>query len=254
VTAYKNALGGPVRPLWQRLVAYPLGLIRFEPELSVLFGVSCWLTWRARQRDALTSYRRLGIALTALLAFLIVGEMRGGAPTHHAERTLLSAWLAGCVFAGDSLSRGALAWVASQRSRKGPLAGVAGLFAALLAVTLLVRPAISRIEPAASREHEVDIGSAARRLLAPTDTLLVDTPDYGFYAVIAAFGRPENARPIDDHDPRHPRVPDPFQSPEDLGRKLADWLVTPRDHIAAITEFGQVRAQNPRFVLLRLRP
>src|SRR5262249_30399350 len=106
---------------------------------------------------------------------------------------------------------------------------------------------------AQSRSPEVAIGALAREHGARE--LAIDTPDYGYFAVIAAFGLPTNAAPIDDRDPRKPRAPDPFQSSAAFDAYLRErkpgWLVATRAHAALLTARCSVEEKNDCFVLAR---
>jgi hypothetical protein len=111
-------------------------------------------------------------------------------------------------------------------------------------------------EPFVDRTGEVAIGRRARAL-GWRGKLVIDTPDYGYFAVMAAASGPERAEPLDDHDPRHDRSPDPFASPDELGRVLrargATSLVTSVERAEVARHIGVERARTERFVLIELR-
>ena len=107
-------------------------------------------------------------------------------------------------------------------------------------------PTVLALNPA------VDIGARARELGAPA--LRIDTPDFAYLAVAAAFGNPERATPFDDRDPRHLRPPNVFESTESLRQSLAEtpgaFLVATRAHERTARALGRVRAENPQFILV----
>jgi hypothetical protein len=83
---------------------------------------------------------------------------------------------------------------------------------------------------------------------------LVDTPDFGYFAVAAAFGRSGASTPFDDRDPRKSREADPFASPRALRARFERmpnaWLVTTDAHVPLAQTIGTVRARNARFALV----
>ena len=186
--------------------------------------------------------------------FLVIGDLRDGAPTHHAERAVLAIWLGGAVLIGDL---GVRIWsVLGARGRRvlgGLLVGSVALGA------LMVRPWFARRDSFIDREPEIEVGQKARALIPPSGPrLLVDTPDYGFYAVIAGFGRPSQAVPLDDRDPRHARAPDAFASLAALRARAraehAGYLVATAAHLPEALAAGEVLAGSSRYVLIKLRP
>jgi hypothetical protein len=107
----------------------------------------------------------------------------------------------------------------------------------------------------ADRRDAVEIGARARELGAPA--LLIDSPDYSYLAVTAAFGRPNAAVAFDDRDPRHARASDPFVSASALAARAAErqdaWLVVTPEHLPLAARLGTVRANNASFALVATR-
>ena len=91
---------------------------------------------------------------------------------------------------------------------------------------------------------------------ATVGRLVIDTPDYGFFAVMAAFSDPGRAEPLDDRDPRRRRVAHPFATAQRLRRVLrareAGWLVVTRRHAAMAAKVGTEQAATSKFVLFQL--
>jgi hypothetical protein len=198
VAAYRRAVGGGGQGVAQALFAYPLMLFRCEPEVAALGIVAVVGAIWKKQRGLLVPYRRGAVALAGLMGFLVVGELRDSAPTHHAERALFAIWLFVCLFATNALIA-----LLAERNNRLPLGGALLVLVALGAS--IVRPWYARRDSFINRTPEVTIGKLAKVASSSRDTLLIDHPDFGFYAVIAAFGAPERAKPIDDHDPRAPK-------------------------------------------------
>lgn len=248
VTDYQRALGQDASPVLGAVEGV-LGRLLMEPEVVAVFATSVVLGWRMKS-GAFERFRRPMLLIGALLLFLAAAQARGSAPTHHAERALLSAWLFGAVFSAATLYA---AWQRlAGRKRTLLVLLAAGSFGLGVGVRQL---AIER-EPFVDRTSEVAIGRHARAL-ASLGKLVIDTPDYGFFAVMAAAGGPERAEPLDDRDPRHDRSSDPFASLDGLGRVLrargATSLVTPIERAEVARDIGVERARTERFALIELR-
>jgi hypothetical protein len=237
VASYKHALG--VETTLAERVFEPLGaLVR---ELPLLAVTAALLVRRVVARSTLAPYARGFAGSAAIVVFLALGSAGGGAPTHHAARALLPvSYFLACVFGralGDEL----------EGRRFGvPLGALLVLFAS--------RPWALASPPSdfARRELELHTGERARTLGAPA--LLIDTPDYGYLAVTAAFRRPSAAAPLDDRDPRRSRPRDPFASLDALRARLAAapnaWLVSTDAHAPLASKLGTVRARNAAFTLV----
>lgn len=246
VAAYRNALG-ITESVGTSLAAYPAMLVVIEPELTLgalaLLGVA-FLT----ERTFVSSLRRPALVLASLLAFLVVGRLMDGAPTHHGERTLLPLWT-GLAIAGAEV---AARLAASRRSMAMVLVPAFAIAAG--GALRFARPP----EAFPERTAERAIGAAARVALPPDARLLVDTADYGYFAVIAAFGAPERADAFDHHDPREPAARESFSTGEALAAKIvstgATALVVRREHWPMALTVGQLVATRADFALVALGP
>ncbi|HEY2404468.1 MAG TPA: hypothetical protein VGI10_00590 [Polyangiaceae bacterium] len=240
VTAYRHALGGSAEPWWWRLFAYAWRGIFTPSMLLVIVTLLCTEVPSLKQR-ALP--QRPLLAALALLGFLALGSLSESVPTHHAERALLPIGFLLTLLMGDRILQ---AWPRARRSLRVGLVVSAGL------VSVNGLSAAFDVESNA-RTDELAIGAQARK--SGATSLAIDTPDYGFFAVIAAFADPAHARAIDDRDPRNPTKPDPFASPEALDGYLAaakpPWLVVTHEHAALVSARCSVRAGNAGFVLAR---
>jgi hypothetical protein len=241
VASYKHALGGETT-LAGRVVE-PLGAL--ASELPLLAVTAALLFRRVFKGSTLAPYSRGFACCAAVALFLAIGAAGGGAPTHHSARALLPvSYFLACVL-GHALGR-ALDNELEGRRFGVPLGALLVLFAS--------RPwaLVSPPGDFAHRDLELHIGERARELGAPA--LLVDTPDYGYLAVTAAFRRPSAASPVDDHDPRKSRPRDPFASLDALRPRLANlpnaWLVATDAHAPLAAKLGTVRARNAGFTLV----
>jgi len=240
VAAYKNALGeGP--SLGERFFSVPRSLLTDEPELAlalVLVGVD---------RSMLGRLARPALAASALLVFLMVGELSGGGPTHHAGRAVLPVWYLVALALGGAIEQRGAEPITRPWAWLGFALGLVGLGWIFRAGT---PPAF------ADRADAVTIGTRARELGAPA--LWIDTPDYSYLAVTAAYGRPDAAAPFDDRDPRHPRSDDPFVSESALRERAARrrdaWLVVSKPHLAVAAQLGKVRAETATLALVAPAP
>jgi len=235
VTAYRRALGGLPESLWQRVREYPFALFANAP---VLCGAGPVLAWFARRRgiSGLRSGRCL-LSMLALLAFLVLGSTRDGVPTHHAARVLLPLWLLGSVFIGHSLAE-----LSPTRTR------------AALTLGLLALAALPSLRPfsasCAERSAELTAGRAARQFTSAG--LAIDTADYGYFAVQAAFGSPRGTSVLDDHDPRHASK-NPFGSTAALDgvlqKQALHFALVTTEHAALLPARCSARWASPRYAL-----
>jgi len=245
VAKYRAALG-PDDPLFSRLLRTPSALVVSEPELvlgSLGLGVFAARALAADPRAK--AGLRAAACLLGLFAMLVLGDALGGAPTHHGERALLSVWLSCALLA---------AWSGEHLLEARKYGALAVSAAVALAALSLVRPRFPR-EGFVDRTAEVDIGRRARA--HAIERLAIETPDFGYFAVQAAFGEPRRTRVLDDHDPRSPRR-DPALGQAPALRRLADegtrWLVVPLARVSPTETFAVVRDRNQRFALLDLGP
>ncbi len=247
VAAYRQALGEGHVTLGHALSDYPRALLHFEPGL--LLGVA-GLLLSARQAPWKASERWLLAHVATLMAFLIYGDLRDGAPTHHPERALLFAWY------------GLAAAAALRLEYLGPAQRRRKLW--MIATTLLASPflaaAITPERHYAERSVEEALGRDAARLTQGRG--VIDHPDYGYFALQAALARPGSSQPLDRHDPRAP-TPDPFADlqalSQELTRQRASWWVLRDDHRHRLAAaplgqvlLGPVLAQHGAFALLAL--
>ncbi len=244
VSRYSAALGREPVATLPALLSTPWALVRFEPELFVVFVGALLLTLRRGESPfGAGAWRSLAV-LGSLIVFLSVAAANGSAATHHPERSLLPVfWFLALVSAG-------LVARVAQRPRAWLLPAVA-LPLALLA-SLGLRPELRRTF--ADRREEEQIGQVLSSLDAREVAL--DTDDYGFFAVQAALGYGKSWV-LTDHDPRKRQPPRP-RSPEELAERLrgspSRWLVTTRERAPLAQALGKLRLATPRLCLVELGP
>jgi hypothetical protein len=191
------------------------------------------------------------VGIAATVVFLLIGELRGGAATHHPERALLSAWLLLALLAGELR----LELAPEIRRRRGVALGALAVLAVLSLGSRWSRDA----EPFAERDAEVDIGRRAAQRIPAGHGVSVGTRDYGFFAVMAALGRPEHLIALATRDPRDTSAADPLGSGATLAQRLAEqrsrWLIADaRDLSLARDNGAQLVDRNERFVIVALGP
>lgn len=222
VAQYRKAVAGAADESWLAgFAAYPLAIVQHEPELIATFvvaGAALSLgrrTWSLRV--ILAPYARPALLALAQVAGLLLALSRGGAPTHHPERATLVALLLLAIAAGDLALHAGRA-VASRAGRAAALAAWAALVALSLGVVRRWFPG----ESFAQRGPEIAAGSIAAARVPAGETVLVEARDYGYFAFVAAMGRPEDARIDRSLDPRDARVESAFAAEHSLKRRIAE--------------------------------
>lgn len=252
VASYRRALGPAAAggSLMARVLEYPALLLRAEPEVWLVLAVVATGVTRGADRRQFAPYRRASFALLSLLAFMILGSVRDGVPTHHAARVFLPIWFFACVLCGHGFAQ-----LSARTTTRTRVARLAPALAALV-IGLFLRAKLKPEEGFAERRLELAAGSEAKRRNVPA--LAIDTEDYGYLAVQAAYGSPSRSQPLDDHDPRHVRPSDPFLSRvalfAALGRSGAHFLLATRTHAAVPEESCRALWQNDGFRLFECPP
>jgi hypothetical protein len=232
VASYRKALGGGATGLAGAAIEYGRALLVAEPQLvlgaivivvaAVPFGVG---------RDLRTALRRPAALLGALVVLLVAAGVRDGAPTHHPERALLAALLLLAIVAGALAVDLVRAHVAP--SRRGWVVGS-------LIIALLVARSVGKRHPPTllAREAEVAIGQLVGDTVPAGEKVLVEVEDYGYFAVLAGSGRPEDLVPDRDLDPRRPAVASAFHDPAAIAARAGEvgarWAVG-RQPMAGLT-------------------
>lgn len=242
VSNYQQALGPESSSTWSgagaALLAYPLQLLRQEPELWLLAALLLGQRWVASRRagrpvrEALpAALRRVVVIAGVMVAGLGVAALRGGVPTHHIGRPLVLLWLLAAVFVGAEASR----LIRESRRRDAALGlGLGVLLAAGSAVW--VRPSVTSTEPFVDRSEQLAVGRVVADVVPAGSAVLLQVVDYGYFAVMAASGRPEAFVLDQSVDPRKEPERSSFTSRQSLQAKVAatgasylaaDRMVTP---------------------------
>ncbi len=177
VAAYRRANAGAMS-IPQRVVEYPAALVHDAPEIALASAVAAVALWRHAALRARWVLPLAGAAL--VLAFLIYGDVRDGAPTHHAARALVPIFTVLAGFAADGI--GAL--VTNERARNITVALALGCGA-------FVASRVRHVPGDAESERRVAQIARGRALAGHAESLDVTPCAYEHFALIAAYGAPE---------------------------------------------------------------
>ena len=189
VAAYRRANAGAI-PMADRVLEYPRALWHDAPEIVLAAVVGGFAAARSATVRARWGLPLAGAAL--VFAFLVYGDLRDGAPTHHAARALLPALGVLAGFGADGL-------FALASRRRAVLAAAPALWLAF--VLHRVRD-VPGNDPASRRETQIARG----RALAGAPALEVTPCAYEHFALIAAYGAPERVTIVEA--PRRPVTAD----------------------------------------------
>lgn len=132
-------------------------------------------------------------AAAFVLIALVAAEARGGAPTHHPERAVLAITIVAWVAAVDLLDRTA--------ARLRPTAWLAGAAVLLVIVSgLRLRSLLPGY--GVDRSAEIATGRWIAEHVPSADRVMIEPSDYGYFAIMAASGRPETMSVTRTLDPR----------------------------------------------------
>ena len=216
VSAYRQALGVEAGAVGAYILEVAQGSLTALLPLLVVVPLAS-LT----KPQVLAPWKRPALAALAVLAFLLVGDLVDGAPTHHPERTLLVAWLLAAMALPHLLQE--LRW--PPLHVRGPAANAMVMgFAGLLAVGVL-RDTHLAIEKPAQRHDEEAVGKLLQTLVPRGERVLIATDDYGYFAVMAAFGRPGDVIVDETHDPRLHRERSLLRDAESVAEKGVRFVV-----------------------------
>jgi hypothetical protein len=215
VSSYRAALGpgqssGPL--------TYLTGLVGGSPAVMLALSLLVLAFLRAPDRAAsvanLARFRTWAASAALLLVFLVAGAIAGGAPTHHPERALLLVWLLATFAVVDLVTH-----VRPQLWLAIPVA---------LILVLDYRSVLA--DRGVRREMEERAGRQLYALVPRGQRVFAATTDYGYFAIMAAFGRPYDVV-VDSHDPRAQSsttlLRDPWNAVVRMRAENASWLVAP---------------------------
>jgi hypothetical protein len=188
VAAFRQRIGAASAPIAEKLLDYPRAIVEAASGMLPLVAVGA-----VALRDAEMRRRWRGpfAAAIAMLAFLVYGDVRDGAPTHHPERAIVPLfwWIA--AFGADGVRAIALRYAWHRPKREMFVVG--GIAAFAVAWTASVASAWP-LFPARGPEETRDAQLARGRALRSRTELAITPCAYEHFALIAAYGAPERVR------------------------------------------------------------
>jgi len=222
VAAYRAALGQETSPLVG--FSYVAALATGCPTLAVGLLVTVWGARRFAPPRIRSFARWMPsiVGVGALLAFLMIGAGMGGAPTHHPERALLLVWFLGAALVVDF----GASWLAHLGLDRPWISTSRVIRLGVLAVGLVLLGSWDFRRQLGDfgldRRKELAVGSELRTRARPGERVLVATDDYGYFAIMAAFGRPFDVAVDMTHDPRSAHETTAFSDADRLAAKVKD--------------------------------
>ena len=249
VVSYRRSLAVWNNGSVARLLTTPKHLFWDAPELWAITLASALVSWLRKTRPLRRRWVTPSLVASSVLVLLMIGDWRDGAATHHVGRTLLPIWLFVAVLTAKAIA-----------AYRGPTTIGKGVGLSLVGACLalgVVRPNWTIVNGLCPRFEETKIARIASTKISRGQHLAIDTNDYGYFAVEAAFARPNDVTVLDMHDPRHQSANDAFISSASLRDKLerlgAKWLVTQRTHEALLPATVKVHYRGPTLMLAELR-
>jgi hypothetical protein len=187
VSTYRQSIGAADLPLADKLLDYPRAITAYAPYALALAAIALA---SLAQREMLRRWWLPLTATLALFAFLVAGDVRDGAPTHHPERALVPVAFVLAAFGADGARALAARFAWGRPKREMLVAGamVAGgiAFTCDAVIAWDDAPGQSTSE---SRAAQIARGEDLRRRnVAGFDV----TPcGYEHFALLAAYGAPE---------------------------------------------------------------
>jgi hypothetical protein len=197
VTTFRRAIGAADVPLGDKLLGYPRALVEETPEVAVLgaLGLLGLAARPLRER-----WRWPALTVLAVVAFLVVGDVRDGAPTHHPARALTAVWWVLAAMGIDALftrltllaSGAPLAQIGRRHRSPVWLTAVAATLGAAWCVSLPARWGSSPGRSEAER-REPQIARGMELRARGVEGAVVTPCAFEHFALLAAWGAPERA-------------------------------------------------------------
>lgn len=188
VTRFRHAVGAADIPLADKLLGYPRALLEQTPEVALLGAVG--VAGLASSRALRARWRWPAAAVLVVIAFLVWGDARDGAPTHHPVRALAAIWWVLVAMGVDALG------AARAAARPTAVRHGAGVAAALATVvwcaTLPSRWADAPGRTDAER-RDAQIARGLDLRARGVQAVHVTPCAFEHFALLAAWGRPERA-------------------------------------------------------------
>ncbi len=192
VAAYRQAVGAAAASPMDKVTAFPRALWETSPVVVVGAGAALVAVVVDEETRARWSWALAGALAT--LAFLVIGDARDGAPTHHPARALLPVVWILALFASSTV---VLAFERLAHKKRPAWQWVLSFAAAGTFAWGLAHPDRWDEYPGASPEESRTAQIARGRALAGSSGPIEVTPcAYEHFALIAALGEPERVRTL----------------------------------------------------------
>ncbi len=186
VAAFRQASGAAAAPLAEKLLGFPGALVRGASGVAGLgaFGLAVLAMREVRARWLMPV-----VTAASIVVFLVIGDVRDGAPTHHPERALLPVWWILAMFGVDAAEA-----IARRAARRVPAGLVLGASAALTAAFVAQSARYWTSFPGRGAEDRAAQVARGHALRARDPARIEVAPcTYEHFALLAAFGAPERA-------------------------------------------------------------
>ncbi len=189
VTAFRRAIGAADVSMAEKVLGYPRALVEQTPEAAAL-GL-CGAMGLVANASLRRRWGWAAGAASALMAFLIAGDLGDGAPTHHPARALGSLWWVLVAMGASAVAAG---WHA-VRGQRARIVATTGAAAALLGWCATLPPRW-RDAPGNGELERRDVQIARGLDLRARGVPAADVTPCAFehFALLAAWGEPERAR------------------------------------------------------------
>jgi hypothetical protein len=243
VSSYRSALGYSLGSSCAFVGTYPSALLRADPMLWIVSAFALACAWSRRKE--LRAWAISALGLLGMVAGLVLAEARGGAPTHHPERALLTVLVVGWLITADLLCT---KLDTNPARRRAPNFAAAIAFLAVGLRSVQLAPGYG-----ADRRDDERIGSWLSKTTDRSDTITVFPLDYGYFAMKAAFGFPERLIVVRSLDPRDKNKS--ISDIDDLARVVKTahsmWVVMPSEMPTPALEM-QEQIRIGRFTVFRV--
>jgi hypothetical protein len=188
VSTFRRSIGAADAPLVDKILGYPRAFLTDSPEAAAL--AACAVVAFVAGKDFRRRWRYAAGVVLAVFAFLIVGDLGDGAPTHHPARALGGVvWIA-VAMGIDAIARalGSLPAAAPRIAGAVASAAIASAWVSTLPTRWAIAPGRSDSE---QRDAQIARGLELERLRA--ESAVITPCQFEHFALLAAWGEPERA-------------------------------------------------------------
>ncbi|HEY1696598.1 MAG TPA: hypothetical protein VGG39_30765 [Polyangiaceae bacterium] len=186
VATFRHAVGAADASLVEKLFTYPVSLLEETPEVALLgiVGLAGLALPEVRAR-----WKWAAVAAATVMVFLVWGDLKDGAPTHHPARALAALWWVLCGMGVDAAATWRAARVGARRK------AAFGVAAAAAVAWCVLLPARWKDAPGRSPDEDRTAQIARGLDLRARHVEHAELRPCAFeqFALLAAWGEPERA-------------------------------------------------------------